>query len=164
MTINVLPLAVAAALAVSGPPMPPVSPALQRSPQPWVELAWNDSPGTNIVGYNIYYGPRSGVYTNVASCGNTTNTVIGNLVPGAIYFFAATSINSIGLESVYSAEISYTVPEPAPVATNFNVSVSVLQSADMTNWITVTNLGAFNITNTLGSNVFWRALMHISPQ
>ena len=84
-----------------------------------VTLAWDPSPGSDIAGYNIYYGPHTQVYTNTTPVGNVTNATIGGLLLGATYFFAATAVNTSGLESDFSNEVSYTVPSsedyPLPV-------------------------------------------------
>jgi hypothetical protein len=75
-----------------------------------VNLAWSPSPDTNVVGYRVYYGVASRTYTNMVDVGAVTNATIGGLVEGKTYYFAATAYNILGLESDYSAEISYTIP------------------------------------------------------
>src|SRR5215510_14377658 len=72
-----------------------------------VILAWDPSTGTNISGYNIYYGVDSQAYSVRVSAGNTTSTTISGLTPGTTYFFSATAYNSLGIESPFSNEISY---------------------------------------------------------
>ena len=76
-----------------------------------VGVAWDPSTDPSVRGYNIYYGSASRSYTNVVSAGNGTSAVISNLVNGVTYYFAATTYTSTGLESDYSAEASYAVPE-----------------------------------------------------
>ena len=75
-----------------------------------VTLAWNASQDASAVGYRIYYGPASGVYTNSAAVGNVTTATLTSLANGATYFFAATAYNSAGDESPFSNETSYNVP------------------------------------------------------
>jgi hypothetical protein len=75
-----------------------------------VTLAWDASSDPNVTGYNVYYGVRSRGYTNFFILGNTTSVGISNLVQGTIYYFAATTVNSIGLESDFSDEAAYFVP------------------------------------------------------
>lgn len=75
-----------------------------------VTLAWDPSPDPDIAGYNVYYGPGRGTYTNHVSVGNVTKATISGLLEGATYFFVVTSYNTSGLESDPSNEISYTVP------------------------------------------------------
>ena len=85
-----------------------------------VTLAWDPSPGSDIGGYRLYEGGTSRTYTNVINVGNATNGTFSGLASGATYFFAATVYDTNGLESDYSAEVSYAVPLPtntAPVIT-----------------------------------------------
>ena len=63
-----------------------------------------------VVGYNLYYGEPAKTYTNMVAAGGATNVTISGLLPGAEYFFAATAVDSVGLASVFSNEISYQVP------------------------------------------------------
>jgi len=77
-----------------------------------IQLAWDASTDSGIVGYYVYYGPASGNYTNATFVGNVTNATITGLVPGGTYYFAATSTNNIGLESLFSNETSATLGTP----------------------------------------------------
>ena len=62
------------------------------------------------MGYNLYYGGASGIYTNIIRAANTTNTVVSGLTDGATYYFAATAYDNSGVESPFSNEASYVVP------------------------------------------------------
>ncbi len=73
-----------------------------------VTTAWNPSVDTDVAGYNVYYGLASGSYSNVVAVGNTTTATISNLVDGTTYFIAATAVDSLGLESVFSNEAVFT--------------------------------------------------------
>ena len=75
-----------------------------------VTLAWNPSTDPTVVGYNLYYGGKSGNYTNTLSAGNATNKTVSGLVEGKTYYFAATTYNSSGIQSPFSNEVSYSVP------------------------------------------------------
>lgn len=75
-----------------------------------VTLAWNPSGTTNVAGYKIYYGTTSHNYSAVVSAGNTTNATLTGLVPGATYYFSATTVDGAGNQSDYATEASYTVP------------------------------------------------------
>ena len=77
-----------------------------------VTLAWNRSTDPIVAGYNVYYGGDSGAYTNEISAGNATNATISGLVQGTTYYFAATTYAVSGMESPFSSEISYLVPNP----------------------------------------------------
>ena len=86
-----------------------------------VGLAWDPSPSTNVVGYNIYHGVASRTYTNVINAANNLTCTVSNLVRGTTYYFAATAYDNWGLESDYSEELSYTVPLPPVPPENLRV-------------------------------------------
>jgi hypothetical protein len=72
-----------------------------------VTLTWDPNTEADLAGYKLYSGTASGSYTNASDVGNlTSNTVLG-LAPGAEYFFAVTAVNTSGLESEFSNEVSY---------------------------------------------------------
>ena len=77
-----------------------------------VTLAWNPSISTDVAGYRIYYGLACGVYNSTISvAGSTaTNATVTGLVEGATYYFAATAVDALGIESQFSNETSYSVP------------------------------------------------------
>ncbi len=61
---------------------------------------------TDLAGYKIHYGSSSRNYdtTILINYGGVTNYLVENLVPGT-YYFAVTSFDAAGNESVYSAEV-----------------------------------------------------------
>ena len=84
-----------------------------------VTLAWGASPSPDVTGYRVYYGAASGVYSNSVVVGNVTTNAVPGLTSGVTYFFAVTAYNAIGLESLFSNEVGYTVPSTntAPLVT-----------------------------------------------
>jgi hypothetical protein len=72
-------------------------------------LAW-DSPDitTDVAGYMIHYGTASDTYSQGIDVGNTTSYTVSNLTVGERYYFAVTSYDAVGDESVYSNEVSST--------------------------------------------------------
>lgn len=93
-----------------------------------VTLAWDPSPDPDVVGYHLYYGVASQTYTNFVALGQATTTTISNLTSGLIYFFAATTIDSMGLESEFSGEVAYGI---GPLACDIAVT-NLLQPYDGT--------------------------------
>ena len=80
-----------------------------------VTLAWDASPGTNIIAaYKVYYGVAGRMYTNVLSAGTKLTLSVSNLVVGQTYYFAATAVDTSGQESDYSNEVSTLIAPPAP--------------------------------------------------
>jgi len=87
-------------------------------------LNWTASTDTNVVGYKVYYGVETRVYTNSIDEGDVTNATVCGLITGTTYYFAVTAYDSFGLESDYSNEIVYTVP-----ATNGTATVTLTSPA-----------------------------------
>src|SRR5688572_11546717 len=73
-----------------------------------VTLAWDRNTETNIVGYKLYSGTVTRVYTDVINVGNVTTASMSNLAAGVTYRFAVTAYNALGTESDYSSEIAFT--------------------------------------------------------
>ncbi len=131
-----------------------------------VTLVWNAYPDPIVAGYKIHYGGTSRAYTNEIDVGNATNTTIAGLVDGATYYFAATTYSTAGVESPFSGEVFYLVPNRAvlfmnivrsnglPVALSFMANGAVpahwmLQSSpDLKTW-TVVGQGTNLIVKTL---------------
>lgn len=118
----------------------------------------------DIAGYKIYYGTASHSYSNVVDVGNTNRVTINGLIPGATYYFAATTVDALGNESGFSNEAGYTVPvTPATLASltvsagqfSFNVTGDpgqlyvVQMSTNLQDWISVqTNTVPFQFTES----------------
>jgi hypothetical protein len=75
-----------------------------------ISLAWNPSADANVTGYFVYYGAASQTYTNKLNAANLTSATITGLVEGTTYFFAVTAHDALGMESLPSNEVAYTVP------------------------------------------------------
>jgi hypothetical protein len=74
-----------------------------------VTLAWDANTETDIAGYRIHYGLASRNYDRVLEAGNNTTCVVTGLEQGQTYYFAATALNTAGLESDFSNEVSTTL-------------------------------------------------------
>lgn len=81
--------------------------SLHRSTAAGVSLAWDPSPDSSVVGYDIYFGTTSGSYSNKISVENLTSATVSNLDCGDTYYFAATAVDSNGNESDFSNEIQF---------------------------------------------------------
>jgi hypothetical protein len=119
-----------------------------------VTLAWDPSPGTNIIAnYNLYYGAASGTYTSSVSAGTATTVSISNLVEGTTYYFAATAVDTAGLESDYSTEVSALIPvkltnQPPTLNALANVTINEGAGLQTVNLSGITS-GATNESQTL---------------
>ncbi len=133
-----------------------------------VTLAWDPSPSANIAGYRLYQGNSSRTYNAMLDVGNTNAATSAGLLAGTTYFFAVTAYDTLGLESTFSDEVSYTVPTNSPPALQLQISGSqdllltgigtpgstyeVQTSADLQNWSPIGVL-AVNLAGTLNFTV-----------
>lgn len=141
-----------------------------------VTLAWNPSVSPNIVGYDIYYGGVSGIYTNEIFAGNVTNITVPGLAGGVMYYFVATAVNGSGTQSSFSGQLTYTL-STAPVVglpvfskSGFSFAVSgmsgsncVIQvSTNLINWTPLlTNAVPFQFSDSNANHFsrrFYRAV------
>jgi hypothetical protein len=130
-----------------------------------ITLSWVANPDTNVVGYKVFYGTTSQVYTTNIVAGNVTNLIVGGLTAGTTYYFAATSYDAAGDQSGYSAETSGTATDPTPTLTPVSAGVSgqfsftvsgtagaryvVQATTDLVNWTTLqTNTAPFTFVDT----------------
>jgi hypothetical protein len=75
-----------------------------------VTLGWNASSDPTVVGYHVYYGTTSGVYTSKIDVGTNTQFIVSGLVAGTTYYFTETSYNADSVESSYVPEVSWVIP------------------------------------------------------
>ena len=81
-----------------------------------VVLAWDAPTGTNtIAAYHVFYGTKSGVYTNSVTAYDPSGLVIQNLQGDTTYYFAVMAIDTDGNSSALSAEASLLLLTPKPV-------------------------------------------------
>ena len=117
-----------------------------------VSLAWDPSSDPEVVAYRVYYGPASGTYTNSVQVGSVTNATIAGLVEGATYYFAATALKSLDVESDFSNETSFTPPaqvnQPPTLDAVANVTINEGAGQQTVNLSGISS-GATNETQTL---------------
>lgn len=75
-----------------------------------VHLAWDGSQGA--AGYEIHYGTAPGTYQVAIDTSLATTIIVGDLINGQTYYFAALAYNAEGDESPYSNEVSATPSDP----------------------------------------------------
>jgi hypothetical protein len=74
-----------------------------------VGLSWNNASDPSIAGYYIYHGTTSGVHPDKVYVGLVFSHDYCLSTPGQ-HYFAASSVNTIGIESSLSAEVGVTIP------------------------------------------------------
>jgi len=75
-------------------------------------LTWDRNSEPDIAKYSLYYGTQSGNPSQSLDVGNVTTATVPNLNDGTTYFFTVTAVNTAGLESLPSNEVSHTTPNP----------------------------------------------------
>ncbi len=88
-----------------------------------VNLAWDAHTDPTITSYRVYYGIVSGVYVGSIAVGGTPTASVPGLADGVNYYFALTAVNSSGLESSYSSEVSF-LPGNKPHATGIRTTAN----------------------------------------
>jgi hypothetical protein len=70
-----------------------------------ITLAWDPNEDPDTAGYRVYYGTRSGYYTQVINVGESTICSVPDLSPARTYYFAVTAYDINNIESGFSAEL-----------------------------------------------------------
>ncbi|HOO91131.1 MAG TPA: fibronectin type III domain-containing protein [Syntrophales bacterium] len=92
-----------------------------------VTLEWDANYESDIKGYFIYYGLKSGCYSYSIDVGNCTSYTVSGLEDEVTYFFAATVYTFSAYESDYSNEVAYTPPGENELPPDCNQEVIELQ-------------------------------------
>src|SRR5947199_300530 len=80
-----------------------------------IALSWTASAASNITGYNVYRATVSGgPYSRINSGGLVAASLYddGTVKSGTSYFYAVTTVNSSGIESVFGNQVKAVVPYP----------------------------------------------------
>ena len=97
--------------------LPAFSVAVTETALGTVTLSWaaptqnsDGSPLMDLAGYKIYYRKNSGSYNQAVRLDNPSiSTYVVEELSPATYYFAATALNTSGVESSFSAEVTRTV-------------------------------------------------------
>jgi fibronectin type 3 domain-containing protein len=75
-----------------------------------LNLAWAPNLEEDIAEYRVYVGTSSRQYSAFHSAGSATSLRVAGLIAGRTYYFAVTAVNTAGLESGFSSEVSSVAP------------------------------------------------------
>jgi hypothetical protein len=85
----------------------------QAPPQHSVDLTWNASSSSGVVGYNIYRRTSSTSYAKINSSLNTSLAYTdNNVTANQIYFYEAKAVDGNDMESGPSNEVQAQIPSP----------------------------------------------------
>jgi hypothetical protein len=73
-----------------------------------INLTWNANSEPSLGGYKIYYGTEPGNYGTPVVVGKVTSYKLTNLTNDTPYYLAISSLNSVGVESAKTTEITAT--------------------------------------------------------
>lgn len=78
-----------------------------------VNLSWNASTSSGVVGYNVYRaGVSGGPYAQLTSMDTNSDYTDSAVSSGQTYFYVVTAVESTGAESAYSNQVQVLVPTP----------------------------------------------------
>jgi len=101
-----------------------------------VTLGWDASPSPEVVGYRVYFGTNAGIYMFSTNAGLTlTQTVV--LPHTGRWFFAATAVDSHGMESDFSNMVEWEAKPRAPAVhdeTWVRLTPVIERSTNLVNW------------------------------
>jgi Putative Ig domain len=84
---------------------------IQAKPAYVVKLTWNDSTSSNISGYNIYRSPNQSTWEKLnTSLISSTTYSDDTVASGNTYYYAATAVNTAGVESAKSTIAEAVIP------------------------------------------------------
>ena len=101
-----------------------------------VTLAWDASPSPEVTNYRIYFGTNSRSYSFVTNAGLVlTQAVV--LPHTGRWFFAATAMDTNGVESAFSNEVQWEAKPSSPVVrgeTWVRLTPVIERSTNLVNW------------------------------
>lgn len=123
--------------------------------QAWtVTLAWDANQESNISGYRVHYGTVAKPYSSALDVSSPAATIT-SLKKGSTYTFAVTALDIDGVESTYSAPVSYTVGSstliPPSALANISSRTRVGTGSDVL-------IGGFIIDGVVAKKVALRAI------
>ena len=90
-------------------------------------LVWDASPSSNVEGYIVSYGESGDNYNSSIDVGNTTTYTVTGLQEDVTYYFAVKAYNSPRTtESIYSNQVTLTVPGGSTLTVDFAASQTIV--------------------------------------
>lgn len=100
-----------------------------------VTFQWDPVTDSRVDGYELHWGGASGSYAEQADVdGVATNTVTITLDPGVHYAAVRSHSSTLGMNSIFSNEVTITVEEP-PLEAPSNLQVILQTIAGWMDWL-----------------------------
>ncbi len=146
------PLAITDFLSNNQNPLPVPSGLTLLSSPTQINLSWNASTDSRVIGYNVYRITSAGVYSKLQSTSQTA-AIDTNLQSSTQYCYLISDYDSSGSESLHSDSVCITTPSSgSSVATTLTISGQVLLNGTGLSGVTVFLASAFSISTTTDSN------------
>lgn len=142
-----------------------------------VPLAWDPSPSPEVTSYALYFGTNSRAYFWTRNVGSALTGKVPVARRGTNYY-AATALDSWGLESDFSEELAwvprrgwwsnyyYLHPDERPVSTNTNVvvyvSLALLTGTNLHDVNELEHAFTLSLTNPPEPERWWKAKLGIT--
>lgn len=115
----------------------------------YVDLKWDPSTEAVLLGYNLYYGKTSGMYTRRRTVGRVNRYSLDRLNNGEVYYFAITAYDSQSRESDYSDEVAIIINQPLSSTSPYDEILASLfarvplqpQNGPLVGWLSFSALG-----------------------
>ncbi len=107
-------------------------------------LAWDPNKESDLAGYKIYYGTRSGYYDSAIDAGYVTQYTVTGLVAETQYYLVLTAYDIFYNESEFSDEVSgLSNPEQSTLSPSYMVIESEEESSEWGCFIATAAYGSF---------------------
>lgn len=115
----------------------------------YVDLKWDSSVESELVGYNLYYGKTSGMYTRRRTIGRVNQYRLDGLNNGEVYYFSITAYDSKSQESDYSDEVAIIINQPLSSTSPYDEILASLfarvplqpQNGPLVGWLSLSAIG-----------------------
>jgi hypothetical protein len=87
--------------------VPPLYLTKSSVPGLGVNLVWDPSPDSNVVGYFLCWGTASGQCTNQLNARNATMATVHGFTTNAVYYFNVVAYNALGQQADPSNEVQF---------------------------------------------------------
>jgi len=78
-----------------------------------VQIAWEPNKESDLSGYIVFFGTRSGNYTGSVDVGPATSALMNVTDTSSTYYFAVAAYSTSGMRSPLSAEVSWSIAAPS---------------------------------------------------
>lgn len=135
-----------------------------------VRLKWDANPETDIACYKVWYGTASGNYSEPITITGATRAILADLDSGTLYYAAVQAVNTAGVSSEMSDEISFippsSPPPPPPVDPPAYLRFAIIRERTIDGWqtFTIQQIEEVIVPNPAPASMQWRdRIVQLNP-